>query len=69
MARFLSRGKSRPRLRQAPVLRCRRGQRLYAVTDLDLVVAMTCGNWAWPGEEQSRVTLTILVAVVLPLVT
>ena len=44
------------------------GQRLFVLPDLALVGAMNCGNYAKSGEEQSRITGTILVAVVLPLV-
>jgi CubicO group peptidase (beta-lactamase class C family) len=44
------------------------GQRLFALPDLDLVIAMTCGNYRKSLEEQNRVTGAILVAVVLPLV-
>lgn len=44
------------------------GQRLFVLPELDLVVAMNCGNYARDGQEQGRVCLTLLVAVVLPLV-
>lgn len=44
------------------------GQRLFVLPDLDLVVAMNCGNYGESGREQGRVNLTLLVAVVLPLV-
>jgi len=44
------------------------GQRLFVLPDLSLVVAMNCGNYAKSGQEQNRVTGTILVTVVLPLV-
>jgi CubicO group peptidase (beta-lactamase class C family) len=44
------------------------GQRIFVLPDLDLVVAMNCGNYAKPGQEQGRVNLTILVAAILPLV-
>jgi len=44
------------------------GQRLYVLPDLALVIAITCGTYRKSGEEQSRVTGTILEGVVLPLV-
>lgn len=44
------------------------GQRLYALPDLELVIAITCGNYGKSGREQSRVTGTIFAGVVLPLV-
>jgi CubicO group peptidase (beta-lactamase class C family) len=44
------------------------GQRLLVLPDLDLVIAMNCGNCRKSPEEQNRVTGAILVEVVLPLV-
>jgi CubicO group peptidase (beta-lactamase class C family) len=44
------------------------GQRLLVLPDLELVVAINCGNYRKSPEEQNRVTVTIFVAVVLPLV-
>jgi CubicO group peptidase (beta-lactamase class C family) len=44
------------------------GQRLLVLPDLELVVAINCGNYGKSPEEQNRVTVTIFVAVVLPLV-
>ena len=44
------------------------GQRLFVVPDLDLVIAINCGNYDRSPQEQNRVTSTIFVAVVLPLV-
>ncbi|SKA02996.1 CubicO group peptidase, beta-lactamase class C family [Enhydrobacter aerosaccus] len=43
------------------------GQFLFVLPDLDLVVAMNCGNYGMTGREQGRVAFTILMAVVLPL--
>lgn len=45
------------------------GQRLFVMPDLDLVVGITCGNYRKSGAEQSRVAMTVLTGVVLPLVT
>jgi CubicO group peptidase (beta-lactamase class C family) len=42
------------------------GQRLYVFPDLDLVVAMNCGNYSKPGAEQSRVNTTVVNEVVFP---
>jgi CubicO group peptidase (beta-lactamase class C family) len=42
------------------------GQRLYAIPELDLVVAMNCGNYGKSGMEQSRVNTAVLTDVVLP---
>ena len=44
------------------------GQRLFVVPDLDLVIAINCGNYGKSPEEQNRVTGSIFIAVVLPLV-
>ena len=44
------------------------GQRLFVLPELDLVVAINCGNYRKSGREQNEVTGAILVAVVLPLV-
>lgn len=44
------------------------GQRLFVLPDLDLVVAMNCGNYRRSGREQGRVAFTLLAGVVLPLV-
>jgi len=44
-------------------------RKMYELPDLDLVVAMTCGNYAKSGQEQGRVNFTLLAAVVLPLLT
>jgi CubicO group peptidase (beta-lactamase class C family) len=43
------------------------GQRLFAFPDLGLAVAMNCGLYGKSGQEQGRVTNTIVLAVVLPL--
>lgn len=43
------------------------GQQLFVLPDLDLAVAINCGNYDKSGREQSRVTMTILAGVVLPL--
>lgn len=42
------------------------GQKLYVFPDLDLVVAMNCGNYSKPGAEQNRVNLAVLDDVVFP---
>ena len=42
------------------------GQRLYAIPELDLVVAMNCGNYGKSGMEQSRINIHVLDDVVLP---
>ena len=42
------------------------GQKLYVFPGLDLVVAMTCGNYSKPGMEQNRVNLAVLADVVFP---
>ncbi|MBR0937178.1 serine hydrolase [Bradyrhizobium jicamae] len=42
------------------------GQRLYVIPGLDLVGAINCGNYGKPGQEQSRVSTTVLSDVVLP---
>jgi CubicO group peptidase (beta-lactamase class C family) len=44
------------------------GQRLFVVPDLDLVVAMNCGNYRKSLDEQNHVTGAIFAGVVLPLV-
>lgn len=44
------------------------GQRLFVLPELDLVVAINCGNYGRSLREQNNVTGAILVAVVLPLV-
>jgi len=44
------------------------GQRLFVLPDLDLVIAINCGNSRKSLEEQNRVTGSLLMAVVLPLV-
>jgi CubicO group peptidase (beta-lactamase class C family) len=42
------------------------GQRLFALPDLDLVVAITCGNYGKSGFAQTMVIDTVLTEVVLP---
>jgi CubicO group peptidase (beta-lactamase class C family) len=42
------------------------GQKLYVFPDLELVVAMNCGNYPKPGAEQNRVNLVVLNEVVFP---
>ena len=42
------------------------GQRLYAIPELDLVVAMNCGNYGKSGMDQSRANTAVLTDVVLP---
>lgn len=42
------------------------GQRLWAFPELDLVVAMNCGNYRKPGMEQTRIASAILTEAVLP---
>jgi len=42
------------------------GQRLVAMPALDLVVAMTCGNYRKSGAEQGRINRAILTEIVLP---
>ena len=44
------------------------GQRLFVLPELDLAVAINCGNYGKSLQEQNNVTGAILVAVVLPLV-
>jgi CubicO group peptidase (beta-lactamase class C family) len=44
------------------------GQRLFVLPDLDLVIALNCGNYRKSSTEQNRVSGTIIAAVVLPLV-
>jgi CubicO group peptidase (beta-lactamase class C family) len=44
------------------------GQRLFILPDLDLVIAINCGNYRKSPEEQNRVTGSLVAAVVLPLV-
>jgi CubicO group peptidase (beta-lactamase class C family) len=44
------------------------GQRLFVFPDLELVIAINCGNYRKSPEEQNRVSGTIIAAVVLPLV-
>jgi CubicO group peptidase (beta-lactamase class C family) len=44
------------------------GQFLFVLRDLDLAVAMNCGNYTRSVREQARVAFTILAGVVLPLV-
>jgi CubicO group peptidase (beta-lactamase class C family) len=44
------------------------GQRLFVVPDLDLVVAINCGNYDKGPQEQSRISGTLFAGVVLPLV-
>jgi CubicO group peptidase (beta-lactamase class C family) len=44
------------------------GQRLFVFPDLDLVIALNCGNYRKSPTEQNRVSGTIIAAVVLPLV-
>lgn len=45
------------------------GQKLYVFPDLDLVVAMNCGNYRKPGIEQNRVNVAVLNEVVFPSLT
>jgi CubicO group peptidase (beta-lactamase class C family) len=42
------------------------GQWLFAVPDLDLVVAINCGNYDKPGVQQGMVVDTLVREVVLP---
>jgi CubicO group peptidase (beta-lactamase class C family) len=42
------------------------GQRLFVLPELDLVVAMNCGNYDKSGMEQSRITGVLLTEIVLP---
>ena len=42
------------------------GQRLYCFPELDLVVAMNCGNYPKPGAEQGRVNTAVVNEVVFP---
>ena len=42
------------------------GQKLYVFPDADVVVAMLCGNYRKPGEEQNRVNLAVLNEVIAP---
>jgi CubicO group peptidase (beta-lactamase class C family) len=44
------------------------GQRLFVLPDLDLVVAINCGNYDKGPQEQSRISGTLFAGVVLPLV-
>src|SRR5262249_22752863 len=44
------------------------GQRLFVLPDLDLVIAINCGNYSKSPEEQNRVTGSLFIAVVLPLI-
>jgi len=44
------------------------GQRLFVLPELDLVIAILCGNYGKSLEEQSRVSGALFRAVVLPLV-
>jgi CubicO group peptidase (beta-lactamase class C family) len=45
------------------------GQRLYAFPELDLVVAMNCGNYRQTVLEQGRVNFAVLTDVVFPSLT
>lgn len=42
------------------------GQKLYVFPELDLVVAMNCGNYRKPGMEQNRINMAVLSDVVFP---
>lgn len=42
------------------------GQKLYVFPGLELVVAMTCGNYSKPGMEQNRINIVVLNEVVFP---
>jgi len=42
------------------------GQRLFVLPDLDLVVAINCGNYNKPIMEQSRIAGVLLSEIVLP---
>ena len=42
------------------------GQKLYVFPELDLVVAMNCGNYRKPGREQNRINMAVLSDVVFP---
>jgi CubicO group peptidase (beta-lactamase class C family) len=42
------------------------GQRLYCFPELDLVVAMNCGNYPKPGAEQGRINTAVVNEVVFP---
>jgi CubicO group peptidase (beta-lactamase class C family) len=44
------------------------GQRLFLLPDLELVIAINCGNYGKSPEEQNRIAGSLFVAVVLPLV-
>ena len=44
------------------------GQRLFVLPDLDLAIAINCGNYGKSPEEQNRVAGSLIIAVVLPLV-
>ena len=42
------------------------GQKLYVFPESEVVVAMNCGNYSKPGQEQNRVNLAVLNEVVAP---
>jgi CubicO group peptidase (beta-lactamase class C family) len=42
------------------------GQKLYVFPESDVVVAMNCGNYNKPGQEQNRVNVAVLNEVVAP---
>jgi CubicO group peptidase (beta-lactamase class C family) len=42
------------------------GQKLYAFPETEIVIAMLCGNYSKPNQEQNRINLAVLNDVIAP---